>query len=61
MINNKGNREEREREIQLEKAIMYYYSTVTSEISNVIFTNLHSILAWMARNSFLKAGAISEV
>ena len=45
MINNKGNREERETDIQLEKAIMYYYSTVTSEISNVIFTNLHSILA----------------
>ena len=38
MINNKGNREEKEREP--DRAILYYYRTVTSEISNVaIFTN----------------------
>ena len=32
-IKNKGNREENERET--ERAIMYYYSTVTSKISKV--------------------------
>ena len=38
MIKNKGNREEKERET--ERAIMYYYSTVTKNVSNVIiFTN----------------------
>ena len=40
MINNKANREEKEREREPERAIMYYYSTVTNEKSNlVIFTN----------------------
>ena len=42
MINNKANREEkeREREREPERAIMYYYSTVKNEKSNlVIFTN----------------------
>ena len=38
MINDKINWEEKERES--ERAILYYYSTVTSEKSNlVIFTN----------------------
>ena len=40
IINNKGNKKEKERERESEKAIMHYYSTVTSEIINVvIFTN----------------------
>ena len=36
MINNKGNREEkeREREREPERAIIYYYNTVTSEKSS---------------------------
>ena len=39
MIKDKGNREEKEREGDWERAIMYYYSTVTSNIKTVIFTN----------------------
>ena len=40
MINNKVNREKKERERLRERAIMYYYSTITSKISNVVvFTN----------------------
>ena len=40
MINNKGNSKEREKERESERAIMYYYSTVTSKKSNlVVFTN----------------------
>ena len=41
MIINKGDRREKEREIYSNKrAIMYYYSTVTSKISNAVtFTN----------------------
>ena len=38
-IKNKGNREENERET--ERAIMYYYSTVTSKISNVVIYFLY--------------------
>ena len=34
MINNKGNREEKEREREPERAIIYYYNTVTSEKSS---------------------------
>ena len=39
MIKDKGNREEKEIEGDWERAIMYYYSTVTSKIETVIFTN----------------------
>ena len=39
MIKDKGNREEKEREGDWERAIMYYYSTVTSNIKTVTFTN----------------------
>ena len=40
LIKNRCNREEKERERDWEQAIMHYYNTVTSKISNVvIFAN----------------------
>ena len=45
MLTNKGNREEKRR--VLDRAIMFSYSTVTSEISNVVIFTNHLLSAYI--------------
>ena len=47
MIKNNGNRQEKERERDWERAIMYYYSTVTSKMSNVVIFTNHTFFAYI--------------
>ena len=47
MIKNNGNRQEKERERDWERAIMYYYSTVTSEMSDVVIFTNHTFFAYI--------------
>ena len=47
MIKNNGNRQEKERERDWERAIMYYYSTVTSEMSDVVIFTNHAFFAYI--------------
>ena len=47
MIKNNGNRQEKERERDWERAIMYYNSTVTSELSDVVIFTNHTFFAYI--------------